>query len=657
MRKHKIFNPLFYLDALRQLRLPTLIFGITALVISLLPPLFDIFDKGGTTIYEANLLGVTPVLFFYMFVGGIGLVMYAFSYQNKRSSSDFYHAMPNTSLCTTLSFSLAIFTCLALTVVATVLITAFFWNLAGCPLEGSEIAQLIVYFLTGSVLCASVSMVARSLTGTALTHLLASAIILLFPRFILSMVGAAVMEKTSIIPQSELGIFLNSGYNIPASLNPLLLMFNDSGAPAAYGEITFAPAYLYTLILSVIYFGLSLLLCRIRRSECAGFAALSRPVQHLFRCICILPILFIVPLNAAMENRGLWDFVGRAFPMVFVVVVIAAVIYCLYEIITTRSAKSMLRALPLFLALTIVAPPIFSGVATLQANAIESDIPKRSSVSAVRFDSLTDPIYAHDHLHNNFASAVYDGRIKFTDPEMIDICVSALEETVKRRDSFYRFRLTITYVCGRRSITRNVYFTQNELLRISDIAMTHKDYVEKLLTIPHPANIESLSDETVKFSGTVLNEIYSLFYDEFSLAALDPKLPRIATLYGSARHDGKSYRFTSYLNSATPHTLGRYIEEVNKQSELDLAEIIEEAHKLSNGNGYVSVEIYPESYAQKYFLYGDGDHVKEDSEVFDLLEAAYIDQKVDPTLPIARIHYDLAPASGFLITNINWPLS
>ena len=350
-KQHKWFNLRLYVDMLRQLKLVGFILAGACVVITLLPPAVNLID--GYTPGEIHIAEIAPALWGFLYIGGAGLIYAAFSYLTQRNACDFYYSLPSKARAIYLSNIAAVATWILGTVVGTVLIGWIGYGLCGAWANFSYVLYLIAYFASGTLLVAACAAIAVCISGTKFSNLTLTALILFLPRFLLTLVGLSICEVARNVPQSALPFLLTPNCNVTAM--PFSLFTSGFGTESLE-VITSIPAYLYTLGLALVWFALGLwLYCR-RRSETAGQSAPSRLMQHVYRCALTVPLLSIIGFWAIMDRQSLSGLLGSETDVVFVVVVLSAILYFAYELITTKRFQNLLSTLPLFLALAVAAP-------------------------------------------------------------------------------------------------------------------------------------------------------------------------------------------------------------------------------------------------------------------------------------------------------------
>lgn len=515
--KHRVFNLKLYTDMLRQLKLVGFVLGAITLIITLLPPLVTFLNRLSSdtdAVQTLSVNGVVPILWGYMFFGGAGLVYAAFSFLNKRNASDYYHALPNTALAAWLSITAAVVTWLLGTIVANILLAYLANLIAGISVSLFYIPYLLGYFGIGTLLVAAAASIAVCITGTRLTNLVLTGLILFVPRFITALLSESIVSYAQIIPFSQTGIVFNPLYNIAAI--PISLFISLEGSSRIV-PIGFLPGMLYSGVLALIYFGLALVFYRARRSETAGMSAPSRLMQHIYRCVITLPILIILPAVAFSSRRNIFSYVFENISLSVVILALAVIVYFTYELITTKKFRNVLTTLPLFVVLVVAVPFVTYYMTSASAHAMLHNIPAESNVNSINelasqydYDTSYRKLLLEDIDHDN--------------PELISAVIKALDNTVKKIDSGYNnlgdYRATFKINYGISSITRTVYFTEDEFIHVNELIRSSEAYINaSKRSLPLDREITLVALENSE-RGSDAAKIWVIYKDEIS--ALSP---------------------------------------------------------------------------------------------------------------------------------------
>lgn len=272
------------------------------------------------------------------------LVLMMFAFLNKRKESDFYHAIPFTRGCVYTSFVAAILTWMWGVLIVSSLSAALVWAL--CPYVTFSFGGLLTHMLLAclnAALLAAFTAVAVSLTGTATTAVVTTLLVMWSWRLVLLFARMSLSDLLRITPiNSILGGYLKFSFLLPISI--------------IVGEVT-TPMVIYAVVITLALFALGGLLYSKRRSELAGRSVPGRLVHNLLRCLITLPLGLLLT----------YQFIGSSdFTTTLVVFICMLLVFYLYELLTTKSARRMFRATP-WLGAVIGVCIVFFGVMHLSA--------------------------------------------------------------------------------------------------------------------------------------------------------------------------------------------------------------------------------------------------------------------------------------------------
>jgi len=272
------------------------------------------------------------------------LVLMMFAFLNKRKESDFYHAIPFTRGCVYTSFVAAILTWMWGVLIVSSLSAALVWAL--CPYVTFSFGGLLTHMLLAclnAALLAAFTTVAVSLTGTATTAVVTTLLVMWSWRLVLLFARMSLSDLLRITPiNSILGGYLKFSFLLPISI--------------IVGEVT-TPMVIYAVVVALALFALGGLLYSKRRSELAGRSVPGRLVHNLLRCLITLPLGLLLT----------YQFIGSSdFTTTLVVFICMLLVFYLYELLTTKSARRMFRATP-WLGAVIGVCIVFFGVMHLSA--------------------------------------------------------------------------------------------------------------------------------------------------------------------------------------------------------------------------------------------------------------------------------------------------
>lgn len=434
MKRKEFFNVGLYLEGLRRLRLPGIIFFVILALESVLFPLIYVVEEYShrvsmelemgsyvPTPMSTSVLEVHPLLAVSFCIIVPVLTWTAFSFLNKRSSSDFYHSLPHTRLSLYVSTLSALITwVLALILIPSGisrLFVSFFPNVFSV-VPGSYWAVMLgciaaSAFVMGVIVCA------MCITGTVFTNIIVAGLLMFFPRYVAIFMTTGVANAFPLIPVAYVSKILSSDINIITGIvmDGLFL----------YGEfecLTSLLSQIYTLSVGILYLAVGAVLFYRRKSESADRSAPSPFMQGVYRiaitmCICtpLCYVLFVESNNFSAEE----------YFLLFLLYLVAALVYFIYELITTRKWKNLLKALP---GLGIVALLNVALVVSMWAITVSERgfAPEADEITYIQIVD-EDP---HDNSYMSFFEYARNeaSKVKITDPKALDIVSRSLRSSI-----------------------------------------------------------------------------------------------------------------------------------------------------------------------------------------------------------------------------------
>ncbi len=453
--KTKLFDKNVFLEDLRQLRGINVVCGVILLLQALLVPLYLYIDARSNSsyyydytismdLYEASILVVLIAIIMPVMINNM------FEFIDKRNSSDFYHSLPVRRETMYITHILAVVvSCLVLYIVPVLIEWGLLSAMSCVELSTNYVLYEFADVFTIGLLLSAAVIVSKCVCGTRFGVMAVFVMILFLPRAYLIYIREMVEEIYSYV-------LLGYGHNIfwDQSWNLLFGIFDD---------VKSLRSIIYTLILSLIYFAIGGALFIRRKSEKAESVAISSKLQLAFR---VLPALTfsMLPLTVLFELVHYDSFIdSEDLVSLFVLYVMAVVVYFLYEILTTRKLSSVIKAAPGLLVLVIGNIALFGvveGYGAYQAG-LGMDADKVESISfmtrdySYNYDTtgvFGDPSYGY---FDRFLT-----EIEFTDEEIIDSVVESLKGTPELIDSSNAWYYDDICVCIKTStgtIYRTVY--------------------------------------------------------------------------------------------------------------------------------------------------------------------------------------------------------
>lgn len=541
------FNPRIFKEGFRQLRTV----GILALVIlclaAVIAPVGIAIDcysylPEGEKVSQSlvSLMDMHPLVVAPMFTMALIMPLMVFGFLNKRRSSDFYHAIPVNRSALFISLFAAMMAWIVLVIVASsilsVITTLCFSELFHLNL--TSILPFMCSCIAGSLLVAGCMTMAMCITGTIFNNLLVAALIFFGPRLLMMYVALLLTDAVYILPDTLNTPFLDFSYNIPMGI-PYTMLFEGSTSEVLHNW----DGILYTTLIGLLWFLVSLVLFRIRGSESAERPASTPLLQHVYR----LTVTFIVTL---IPTWGILNCILDAdmlnAPVLFVICVlylVAAVVFCIYELITTKKPKQLLKVAKTFplvlVADTVLIIGLLVGIHT--SLAFRPDASEITSLSFTQRYDLDDDYFA--------ARAA---KVSIKDKEVIALAAKRLDEAAAKNDPMgkiegqykYQYELSfydylVTFRTNGATKQRLLCFTDEEANIIFNAMEKNAEY-QSIYQLPEPGNTTTV--DIYDLTQTQSDEVYRMMCKE--IAAL-PFEQRLQYLSGNHPADARVHAYAS----------------------------------------------------------------------------------------------------------------
>ena len=557
---NKLIHKGYFREIFRQLR----VVGIVGAAILMLANITTVISVLGEREYSfqgynfpsAQSMATNMMLFVY--VMGAALTFTAFGWLNKRSTSDFYHSIPVTRTQIYFSSILAIMIWMFIGLTAYAVVHALVYLALGAPFNYLLFACVFANMLIASLEVAGAAAIACAISGTRFVNLFATAVILFLPRFLTTVIlfFMSRLDCPGLITTTISPVF-DPSYNIIATPYMSLISIFDRDIACDYAKIG---AMIYTLVYSLILITVGWIAFKKRKSEAAGVPTTNKFFQGVIRTAVGLPFLLILAFLIVNESASATTCV--------ILAILAFVFYCLYELISTKSAKKMLKAMPLFL-ICVAISALFLFIPELIVKAEYSVKVTENNVKGFTVDE-DDRVYAEMYWVGDSDKSYSDlirYKVTFDDPESIAILVKAFNRcNGKDSNSFYTGSATERIVIKRsgRDITRNVNFTAGEYAKLQKLRESYADYVNADKEFPKGTNwfyARGLDAVESKELGRIFREEYDALTPEKRAELEDGGL---LILYGCLGPD--NYKSTFGINELTPRSAKRYLELLNEKN-------------------------------------------------------------------------------------------
>ncbi len=519
--KNKIFSKGLYFEGLRQLKMIGIIFSVILSVFSAAIPVMEGISRmpsapnGGdvwaeSSVYRSIISGVeaNPFLFAVFLVLAPLMTLVLFGFLNKRRTSDFYHSIPHTRLSVYISFIASILTWAAILILSSSLAATIAY-LIFSKYFTVLYADLLVFMLNAfvtSILAIGATAIAVSITGTPFTNVLFTSLILFLPRILITVINSVMIMQTPILVSGYSFFLFENGYNLYTTI-----FFNVFTTFNVNAYLSIGGGTVYTLVLGLIFLILAAWLFVKRKSESAERSAPSRFLQAVYRIIvttafCMIPcvIIFMIVTDGYGFDSG--DITG-----LIILYILALILYFVYELITTRKWKNLLRAMPGLAIVLVCNLAIIGGLHGIRAYHL-SFKPTADEITGVSV------VYGNNRYTTNYGSNYDDyvysqlTEIVLDSPEAKEIVSKGLSDsagTLKKYGSNqYWWRMNELYGIDRFSSSgeleemtfrittksgsrvRQIRLTSENIEKINRLLVENEQYYDLWTNIPDPATYD-----------------------------------------------------------------------------------------------------------------------------------------------------------------------
>lgn len=541
MPKNKIFSAALMFEGIKQ----TKALGICALIMTLLVscgrPFLHIIQN--EKLYSAiSLEDFAMAIFILWVIFPIFLVMSLFRFMNRRDASDFYHAIPLNRTCVYTSYSASVAFWAIVSVVFSSIISYILYQIVGNPyvyIPSDFIGKTILAVLIAAFLSISVTLLAKGLSGTEFANIIITGLIMFAPRILIKFFAETAVSSAYIIPASTIK-FANPTWNI------LLIPFSNHDYGTFSEVITRPSTLIYSLILAIVYYILGLIAHKFRKSETAGASASYRGVQIVVRSI--IGLMPLIPLCISIVTRKFSVTTGY-----FLIMVTASLfLYFLYELVTTKSGKKLIVAIPMYLIVVGLSCAFVFGSVILR-NSMLNDVPAISEIESVSISS-----YIGYSTYNNSQSQNH----KFRDTDMIKVFQNAFAENVdyiEKNNSIdyiyknsYEHHVIVFHTTSGKDIERTIYIDKSEMDIVLSCISKDKDYLKKITALPKDIQGIGFSSyiDSIKEGSFDDFEAWHIYEQEYSALTDEQKLKVLRYDLENKIEIGTFYIY-AYINNDT----------------------------------------------------------------------------------------------------------
>lgn len=491
----KIFSIKLYAEGLRRIRTQLIVFlalsAVTSLSASLLFASWREMSGGALAFFG--------IPFYVICVPMMTVRM--FSFLNNRPGSDLFHSLPYRRECVFLSLLSALVSGIVCVISALGAFSYLFY-LIFTHNKGLAPGSLILFLLAclaASLLVAAIVLVTMTVSGTVFVELILSVIIALLPHLLLYLMECLIRSSV-----------------FSCKVDAALLPFSGIENNLIFGIIEFfnisptVTSIIYTSALSLVYFIAGSILFRFRKSETAGHPAPSKGLQSAFRIAAACSISFIATMFFA--ERIFNNYTVKLSAGILVAYIFSAVVYFLYEIISTKSWKSVLKSLPVFGAVILLNVCVFG--ACFGVYRAESDFAASpGSITDVKFRIMN--FDSNRWTVSDYAKSVCRSEgVRIDDREILDELSAIIKKQNEKRDRIYTpdkvgslRDLTLDVKCGAMTKPRRIFVSKELSVRIYDYLAVTETYKNALRALPYPAGDPSVSGVSIYDGGEITGKV------------------------------------------------------------------------------------------------------------------------------------------------------
>jgi len=599
-----IFSPKLYLQGLRKTRTAGIAMSIVIVILNAWIPIQCMLQGVRPGPYDTSpyfTVGsgeFAPFGYLLLFFAPL-LVYNMFSYLNERKSSDFFHALPQKRACVYISFMAAIVSWIVFVLFVSTLVNAVLWSMMMyyvVPISAVLLTALGFFIL--ALLSAGFMALAMMLTGSAVSNCLVFLLFFLFVRTggYFFFYGFSEMTPMFNPAHSWLGIF-DIDFFLPISL--LIGIVDSEEAFSSAGLLVY-----WTLVSLGLLTGAGFAY-HFRRSESATKSAPNKIMQNIYRIGVTLPFLTLGALLLMIE---------KDFYLCLLCALVALLVWIIYELMTTKKIKNVVRTLPLLLIPVFLAG-VFMASIRIAKDSFYRSTPDRDEIVSVSCSTGGASV-------NRWIEAVMS-ETEITEDKIIDQVFAAIAQTKESAGWTWEARMehgythsgtvTLTLRSGRR-VTYNLRSAVNlhEVFRsAAQVQAQRFDFVDAHVEHVYVPRLDS-SLISNREKGFLLWEAFLEDCEEMSPAQKDDylrlieEIPDNAFMFSITGEHGKVRFSQAFLihSAYTPKTMNLLMQYYGHQQDLEeLRDQREELLQLrADEVSYTHMYINSYSYGNRFAL-------------------------------------------------------
>ena len=604
---NRIIHKGFFKEMCRQLRTKGLVATFILLGLNLIE-LASFAINGSvrdsmTHLHQSLMLAPTYV---FLFIATPILAFGAYRWLNRRAQSDFYHAIPLTRLQLYGSTSAAILLWLAIPITAHTLMRVVMFTAFGSPFN--YVLQLCAYL---NVLIAALTILGAisigvSLSGSGFVGFFTAVVILFYPRAFLLLLAALTEVHSGIsVPFSLQPFFINPSFNLAATPIHTLFYVPDLGNVVAI---------LYSLAYGLLLLTLGGVAFHKRKSEAAEIPYTNRTVQTLVRiAIGSAPVIGFTALISLLLHESMLDLdeITPLFPIGVMALLFSFVFYCLYELISSKRWKSVVKAMP-FYPICLVLAAIIAILPAAIGKPMNKEKINAGEVTEYRYvgDESSPLIPRRLTLDMDYADVVA-AKHTFTDREAISRIVSGADADITGLVGVFK---NVQFPDVQR--VRGLRTSKSEQLKI---CLQDASFSAEYYAFPK-GHLYYLCPGLTNAEAKEVGELFRKDYEALSEAERSQLIYQVYEYYVGRSNDGtpnpaelgitlygclgtENYSQSYVINELTPNAAKRYLELLNaRNGETVRKALVDFVNWMETGNDF------PDSSCEGYFYLGNSNY-------------------------------------------------
>ena len=458
-----------------------------------------------------------PLVLTFVFVTPV-LMLMAFSYNNKRNSSDFYNSLPYTrlnmyltKLSAVFAWQIIVYVCAVVGIVFSIAVYKKYF-----VYSVSTITWIIIGTFICNLLCGAVIALACSLTGSLMSNICLTGIILFIPAILRVMITGGISALFDYVSNIQVVPVIGVERNMISAL-----IVGGSMNGIQYNEILLNKGYMvYSLVLAIVYAAIGYLCFVRRKSEVAGKAALGNKIHVIIRTIIGFICMAVGFLLLLIER----DIISM---IIFVSLAVAAMI--IYELIAgDRSRLGFKTGISSVIALA--AAGIFTGLLWSGSVVMKAYKPETSKIKYAVVESST--------YYSNYSGSFADyyntktAQYRIKDSDIIDVLVNGYNHC---KDKTY-----VELSQNRKNVyTINVYFKDGIIGTRRSIALVEDDYKNLMLKLGADEEYQKIYLELPEYNNVTLT-----FNNNVNLSDSDKQ-----NIYNCLQSEIKRVGYNQYIKS------------------------------------------------------------------------------------------------------------